>query len=326
VAEIVPSEELRALVATIYRVFESRDVDGFDKLLTASPSLLIVGSDAAEWDTGTAGANVFLAQIEEMPEFRVVSSAPIAFRCGDVGWVADQLHIRFADGTERSYRLTATLTIESGHWRIVQWHMSLPEPNPYPLTTDVEQLGRLVRDRRPDIRTAVPDGTVTIAFSDIESSTVLLERLGDADFVRMLARHDDLVRECTEQHGGFVAKSQGDGFMLAFPSAAYALRACLVLRDKLAREFHSIPVRVRVGMHVGEAFRHSEDFYGRTVVIASRIGSVASGGEILASDLVYALTRGLGTFTFGEPRPTTLKGIDGIFDLYPVLAEPHSEG
>jgi class 3 adenylate cyclase len=320
-AEIMPSEELRALVPAIYKMFEWRDVDGFDKILSASPSLLVVGSDAAEWKTGSAGANIFLAQIEEMPPFRVVSSAPNAFRCGEVGWLADQLHLRFGDGTERQYRLTATLVIERGHWRVVQWHLSLPEPNLYPMTTDVEKLANVVRDHRPDVRSAAAlDGTVTIAFSDIESSTLLLERLGDADFVQLLAWHDHLVRECTEEHGGFVVKSQGDGFMLAFPSAAYGLRASLSLRDRLAAGFHELPVPVRVGLHVGEALRHSDDFYGRTVVIAARIAALALGGEILASDLVHALARGLGTFTFGEPRTTNLKGLDGSFDLYPVLA------
>ena len=62
-----------------------------------------------------------------------------------------------------------------------------------------------------------------------------------------------------------------------------------------------------------------DDFYGRTVVIAARISALALGGEVLASDLVYALARGLGTFTFGAPRTATLKGLDGSFDLRPVL-------
>ena len=52
---------------------------------------------------------------------------------------------------------------------------------------------------------------------------------------------------------------------------------------------------------------------------AAVIGSAALGGEILASDLVYALARGLGTFTFGPPRPAALKGLEGSFDLYPVV-------
>lgn len=65
--------------------------------------------------------------------------------------------------------------------------------------------------------------------------------------------------------------------------------------------------------------KHDDDFYGRTVVIAARISALALGDEVIASDLVYALARGLGSFTFGSPRTATLKGLDGSFDLHPVL-------
>ena len=114
-------------------------------------------------------------------------------------------------------------------------------------------------------------------------------------------------------------KSQGDGFMLAFPSAAFALRASLVMRDRIASGFEGLPVRIRAGLHCGEAIRHDDDFYGRTVVIAARISELALGGEVLASDLVYQLARSLGTFSFGEPRTAALKGLDGPFELRPVL-------
>src|SRR5438105_6890280 len=186
--------------------------------------------------------------------------------------------------------------------------------------TSIDKIERSVRDDRPDVRkVSAPDGTVTIVFSDIESSTVLLERLGDTEFLRMLGWHDRIVRDTAEEHRGFVVKSQGDGFMLAFPSAAFALRASLTMRDRITEGFAGLPVRIRAGLHSGEAIKHDDDFYGRTVAIAARISALALGGEVLASDLVYALARGLGTFTFGDPRTATLKGIDGTFDLHPVL-------
>jgi class 3 adenylate cyclase len=217
------------------------------------------------------------------------------------------------------------LAIERGHWRIVQWHGSIGQKDELSfgrsLTKNIDHIERSVRDERPDVRPAsAPDGTVTIAFTDIESSSVLLDRLGDAAFMRVLGWHDRIVREAAEQQSGFVVKSQGDGFMLAFPSAALALRASLVMRERIKAGFEGLPVRIRVGLHSGEAIKRSDDFYGRTVVIAARIGTLALGDEILASDLVYALARGLGTFTFGAPRAAALKGLDGSFDLYPVLA------
>lgn len=147
---------------------------------------------------------------------------------------------------------------------------------------------------------------MTIVFSDIESSTVLLERLGDTGFVRMLSWHDGIVRNASDEQRGYVVKSQGDSFMLAFPSAVFALRASLLMRDRIADVFEGLPIRIRAGLHSGEAIRHDDDLYGRTVVIAARIGALALGGEILASDLVYALAQGLGAFTFGQPRAATL--------------------
>lgn len=92
------------------------------------------------------------------------------------------------------------------------------------------------------------------------------------------------------------------------------------MREQINLGFEGLPVRIRVGLHSGEAIKHSDDFYGRTVVIAARIGALALGDEILASDLVYALAKGLGTFTFGASRAAALKGLEGTFDLYPVVA------
>jgi adenylate cyclase len=77
-------------------------------------------------------------------------------------------------------------------------------------------------------------------------------------------------------------------------------------------------VRIRAGPHAGEAIKHDDDFHGRTVVIAARISALALGGEILASDLVQGLAKGLGTFTFAGPRDVTLKGLDGDFRVYAV--------
>jgi class 3 adenylate cyclase len=325
VAGVVPSEELRAFLLRIYAAWEAADTDAFEEMFSAAPHLLLVGTDPAEWWSGPDGVNLFCAQLRETPGLRIEPGSPVAYALGNVGWIADQPLLKFESGLEVRARMTAVLAVERGHWRVVQWHSSIAQANEeaigYELTTNVEQIEQIVRDDRPDMRPAsAPDGTVTIVFSDIESSTVLLDRLGDTEFMRMLAWHDRIVRDTAEEHRGFVVKSQGDGFMLAFPSAAFALRATLLIRDRIAAGFHGLPVRVRAGLHAGEAIRHDDDFYGRTVVIAARISALALGGEILASDLVYALARGLGTFTFGEPRSATLKGLDGRFELHPVLS------
>ena len=159
----------------------------------------------------------------------------------------------------------------------------------------------------------------TIVFSDIESSTVLLDRLGDTGFLRLLAWH--------RQHR---AQRRRGASGLCREVAGRRLHARISIGDICyAREpgdtrldwsgIRGLPIRIRAGLHSCEAIRQSDNFCGKTVLIAARIGAVALGGEILASDLAYQLTRSLGTFTFGVPRTATLKGPDGDFELRPVV-------
>ena len=324
-ADVVPSEELRSFLLRLYSVLEAQEVGALREMFSTGAHALVIGTDPNEWWTGSDGLDVWIVQIREAGGFRFEASRPTAYCCGNVGWVADEPLITIGNGVERRVRVTAVLVIERGHWRIAQWHVSIAQTNEesfgMAFTTSVDRIERSVRADRPDMRPAsAPDGTVTIVFSDIESSTVLLDRLGDTEFLRMLGWHGHTVRETAEEHRGFVVKSQGDGFMLAFPSASFALRASLVMRDRIAEGFAGLPVRIRAGLHSGEAIKQDDDFYGRTVVIAARISALALGGEVLASDLVYALARGLGTFTFGAPRTAQLKGLDGSFDLHPVLS------
>lgn len=319
-AGLVPNEELRALVRQMYAMWETRDFDGWVDLFSRHPALLVAGTDPEEYLTGDDAVNVLAAAGRMMPTWVVRSSNPRAHSCGDVGWVSDEPEIAIGDLLRFRARLTATFVVEQGHWRIIQSHFSVPRRIEDVLPKNIDQVEHLVREGQPDVGPALaPDGTVTVVFTDIESSAVLLDRLGDVEFMRLLAWHDRIVRDTAAEHGGFVVKSEGDGFMLAFASAAAALRSCLAIDDRLAPGFRDLPIRVRAGLHSGEALRRGDDFYGRTVVVAARISSLALGGEILVSDVVRALTQGLGTFSFGEARNVTLKGLDGTTEIYPLL-------
>src|SRR5918999_3347960 len=99
-----------------------------------------------------------------------------------------------------------------------------------------------------------PTGTLTFLFTDIEGSTKLWER--DASAMQVaLARHDELVRGATEQHGGYVFKTVGDAFCCAFWTAADALDAALEVQRTLFDEqwAESGPLRVRIALHTGAA-------------------------------------------------------------------------
>jgi class 3 adenylate cyclase len=78
------------------------------------------------------------------------------------------------------------------------------------------------------------------------------------------------------------------------------------------------PVRVRMGLHNGEAIRERDDFFGRNVVVAARIAAQARGGEVLVSAPLRELVDGAGDIDFGEPRELTLKGLQGTYPVHAV--------
>jgi class 3 adenylate cyclase len=156
-------------------------------------------------------------------------------------------------------------------------------------------------------------------FTDMEGSTATNEAMGDDKFLPLLLRHHEIVEYRTRAAGGTVVKSQGDGFMLAFPSARRGVDCAIVVQ----REVTALDERlkVRMGLHTGEPVRHSDDFFGRDVAYAARVGSAASGGEILVSSLVKSLVEPSGSYRFDGPREMELKGFEGPQPIYSVRWE-----
>ena len=112
--------------------------------------------------------------------------------------------------------------------------------------------------------------------------------------------------------------------MLAFASARRALHCAIGLQRAFAtynREHPDEPVRVRIGLHTGEAIKEAEDFFGRHVILASRIAGEARGGQVLVSSLLKELTESSGDIRFGEGQQVSLKGLEGVHRVYPVLWE-----
>jgi class 3 adenylate cyclase len=113
----------------------------------------------------------------------------------------------------------------------------------------------------------------------------------------------------------------GDGFMVAFQSAKKALDCAIAIQK--AFDAHNAAdgehVKVRVGLHAGEAIRDGDDFYGKNVILASRIAGKAVGGEILVSSLLRQLVESsVGAAAFGDPREVELKGLAGNHTIYAV--------
>jgi class 3 adenylate cyclase len=162
-------------------------------------------------------------------------------------------------------------------------------------------------------------GTLTIVFSDIEGSTRRAEELGDESWMRLLGFHNRLVRTHVERAGGYEVKAQGDGFMLAFPSARSAILCSIEIMRALEAHARSQPndaLRIRIGMHTGEAIEENGDLFGKTVVLAARIANQAAGGEILISSLVREIVESRGDLVFGASREAELKGLRGVHLLH----------
>jgi predicted ATPase/class 3 adenylate cyclase len=137
------------------------------------------------------------------------------------------------------------------------------------------------------VRTALPTGTLTFLFTDVEGSTRLLRELGAERYGEALAAHRRIVREACAAQGGVEVDTQGDAFFLAFPTAPGALETAAEITGRLA----SGPVHVRIGLHTGTALVTDEGYVGEDVHLAARVAAAAHGGQILLTAATAALSR-----------------------------------
>jgi class 3 adenylate cyclase len=184
----------------------------------------------------------------------------------------------------------------------------------------IDRMLSWVEEERPNLeRATAPDGTVTILFTDIEDSTALNERLGDQRWLEVLRAHNAIVRDCIREHRGYEVKSQGDGFMIAYPSAIEGLHCAIEMQRHLAdAPGLAEPLQLRIGLHTGEAIREGGDFLGRSVTLAARLGAQADGGEILTSSVVRELASGAAEIRFDDAGSVELKGLRGSEHVYRV--------
>jgi class 3 adenylate cyclase len=190
------------------------------------------------------------------------------------------------------------------------------------INTSIDTLTIAVERERPDISVhAAPDGNVTLMFSDIEDSTPIAERLGDVAWVELLREHNAIFRKQIATHDGHEVKTIGDAFMVAFQSPDQALRCAVAIQAAFAgynREHSEQPLHIRIGLHTGEAVRDAGDFFGKNVILASRLVNEAKGGEILASSPFRQMAEPASDAEFSTSREVVLKGLSGTHHLHTV--------
>jgi class 3 adenylate cyclase len=164
--------------------------------------------------------------------------------------------------------------------------------------------------------------TFTFLFTDIEGSTALVRRLVEGLYAQLLADHHSLIRSGLAAHGGREVDTQGDAFFAVFSSP----RACVaaVTEMQQALEAHPWPggehVRVRMGVHTGEASKTATGLVGLDVHRAARVAAAGYGGQVLLSETAAALVRdalppGVALTDLGVHRLKDLGRPERIFQL-----------
>ena len=173
----------------------------------------------------------------------------------------------------------------------------------------------------------LPGGSVTFVFTDIEGSTRLVKALRER-YRQVLAGHRRLVRAAIAAHGGHEVDTQGDAFFAAFASAKQAVLCALDIQRALAAQDWpgGAQVRVRIGIHTGQAVPAEEGYTGLAVHRAARICAAASGGQVLVSQATQAIVEdeeeGEGDlgFTLVDAGEYRLKDLDRPVRLFQLVA------
>jgi predicted ATPase/class 3 adenylate cyclase len=180
----------------------------------------------------------------------------------------------------------------------------------------------------------VPSGTVTLLFTDVEGST----RLWEADPGAMavaLRRHDEMVRGAIEAVGGYVFKTVGDSFCAAFETPGQAVQSAAATQQAVfAASWETArPIRVRMGLHTGQAEERDNDYFGTVVNRTARLEAIAHGGQVLLSEVTATMVRDsltsgtrlvdLGQHRLrdlGRPEHVYQLAVSGLPDTFPQLA------
>jgi class 3 adenylate cyclase len=190
---------------------------------------------------------------------------------------------------------------------------------PYPRGTSIGQIALPMTDLLEEVVTGAPHTNDvdrflgTVLFTDVVSSTELLERVGDAAYRQMRADHERAVRLAVETAGGRLMTVTGDGTLSVFDSPTKAVRCA----ETICRDAEDAGISVRAGIHTGELEHAAMNVTGLTVHIGARVGAAAEPGQVLVSRTVHDLVAGSG-LTFASRGEHELKGVSGRWELFAV--------
>ena len=126
-----------------------------------------------------------------------------------------------------------------------------------------------------------PD-SAAVLFTDIVGSTEMIDELGEDEAHDRRLRHFRLLRAAMVTRGGREVKSLGDGLMVMFADPAAAIDCAIAMQRAVAADADGLGLRV--GIHAGELLRDDDDYFGGTVIVASRLCAQAQAGQTIVSD------------------------------------------
>ncbi len=315
------SPEIEAVFRRLWRAFVDGSEAAFSNLMSSDAGFRMILSADDQWFAGPDFAPMFAERGRMMDVERLEFERLEAYEKHDVGWVAAEVTVTMRSGRSTTFRTTMALVIEDGVWKAIQVHTSVGVPQADVFGVELaEGLSALIASLEASSAAEISDlagtsGIVTLMFTDIEDSTHLSAARGDSRWSRDIQAHLGAVEHIVTDHGGRVVKTLGDGSMAAFSSATSAARAAFGIQQMESDD----ELRVRIGVHTGEAVAIGDDYAGVAVAKAARVASAAHGGEILISSATREL---LDRFTCetGPERVVELKGLSGTHRLIPLLS------
>jgi adenylate cyclase len=169
-------------------------------------------------------------------------------------------------------------------------------------------------------RLAPPSGkpeVLTVVFTDLEGFTTFTALHGDEAALAVLREHHRKAGPVVRREGGRIVKHIGDGLLCTFPHAQGGLRGAVALLDSAP-----LPLRLRAGVHVGEAIVGVDDVIGHVVNVAARVAELARGDQAMATvDVIQAAGPTSGV-AVGRPRSRKLKGLSGRIGVVTISRDP----
>ncbi len=170
--------------------------------------------------------------------------------------------------------------------------------------------------------------TVTVLFTDVVGSTRLRQHQGETAAHGIMSEHNEIVRRQIGEHAGQEVKTAGDSFMVAFDSARKGVECAVSVQRALHdynRRHPAHPVKVRIGLHTGEAIRAGNDLFGTSVDAAARIMAKAGGEQILVSDVLKSILGSAKDLGFKDHKRVQLKGFPERWRLWEVTWRSEAE-